>query len=387
MRSGPELRTGPDLRASGDAGAEQALLGEVGQRVLRLLSNAAVQGIHLSRATTGRIEASPVTSPVPSLAPSAATPGRTPADAGPQRPSTAARAATTGMPVLQQLRDRGPGAPAGWSESSEGEGLSQPSTSQRPVFDRSTGSVEPASTPAAQEVFTRAPAAHHGAPQSRRDTRSGTAGRPTRTLQAPGTGRPVSPPGSLRPRDLLAVPAREAVTRSAASPAGRISEPAETAAAGWEAPQEQLVTLARAIGRVVEKQQAAERRTSAKPKRRAPSRPATGAPSYAARSPGRGAPLADDEEAEAEVTHASAAPTGPGMTWRAPQRRQKVQRPTPAPPAPRPDTKVLEEMAEEELLQVLRSLTVASPEARQLLREVQQQIDEYWRIERLRQIS
>jgi len=44
-------------------------------------------------------------------------------------------------------------------------------------------------------------------------------------------------------------------------------------------------------------------------------------------------------------------------------------------------------MAEQELLAVLRSLTVRSPEARQLLREVQEQIDEYWRIERLRRIS
>jgi len=32
-------------------------------------------------------------------------------------------------------------------------------------------------------------------------------------------------------------------------------------------------------------------------------------------------------------------------------------------------------------------MTERSPEARQLLREVQEQIDEYWRIERLRQIS
>ena len=65
----------------------------------------------------------------------------------------------------------------------------------------------------------------------------------------------------------------------------------------------------------------------------------------------------------------------------------------PAPSAPTtapPKEKVapgIEQMAEQELLSVLRSLTVRSPEARQLLREVQEQIDEYWRIERLRRIS
>ena len=61
LRSGPELRGGPDMRPMEEIAGEKVLLGEVGQRVLRLLSNAAVQGIHLSRAATGRIEASPVT--------------------------------------------------------------------------------------------------------------------------------------------------------------------------------------------------------------------------------------------------------------------------------------------------------------------------------------
>jgi hypothetical protein len=59
---------------------------------------------------------------------------------------------------------------------------------------------------------------------------------------------------------------------------------------------------------------------------------------------------------------------------------------TVASPAKQADT-ALEQMAEQELLEVLRAMTVRSPEARQLLVEVQEQIDEYWRIERLRQIS
>jgi len=74
------------------------------------------------------------------------------------------------------------------------------------------------------------------------------------------------------------------------------------------------------------------------------------------------------------------------MSWTAPTARQTQKTPTSAPARKVHEAAALEEMAEQELLTVLRSLTVRSPEARQLLREVQEQIDEYWRIERLRRI-
>ena len=73
-------------------------------------------------------------------------------------------------------------------------------------------------------------------------------------------------------------------------------------------------------------------------------------------------------------------------SWSAPRPQRRVTERTVQAPAKQADT-ALEQMAEQELLEVLRALTVRSPEARQLLTEVQEQIDEYWRIERLRQIS
>ena len=388
LRSGPELRGGPDMRPMEEIAGEKVLLGEVGQRVLRLLSNAAVQGIHLSRAATGRIEASPVTeqpAEAPPLAPRSTTTPRTPDQAAPTAPATAARAAHAGMPTLLQRGATAP-APSGWSETSEGEGLAPTDTAApAPAFERGVGTIAQPATPQAPEVFTRPPARTDRVERARTPVPSTAAtGRP---LQAPGTGRPVSPPSSLRPRDLLAVPAREAVARGTGD--HRIADPAESAGEGWQPPEEQLVTMARAIGRVVQQQREEERRAATTTKKRkAPSRPATGAPSFAARSPHRAEGEAMDEDHDVEAaSEAPAAPGGAAMSWQAPRRTAQKKTTAAAPPAPRPDTKVLEEMAEEELLQVLRSLTVSSPEARQLLREVQQQIDEYWRIERMRQIS
>jgi len=63
------------------------------------------------------------------------------------------------------------------------------------------------------------------------------------------------------------------------------------------------------------------------------------------------------------------------------------QQEAPAVPPPAEGRQALEELAESELIQVLRGMTVRSPEARQLLKDIQKQIDEYWRIEELRRIS
>jgi len=77
------------------------------------------------------------------------------------------------------------------------------------------------------------------------------------------------------------------------------------------------------------------------------------------------------------------------MSWQAPQAPAKPgDRKTIAPSTPRSEGKLaIETMAESELIEVLRAMTVRSPEARQMLKDIQKQIDEYWRIEELRRIS
>ena len=95
-----------------------------------------------------------------------------------------------------------------------------------------------------------------------------------------------------------------------------------------------------------------------------------------------------EEEPEKEAPRGGRKAKPP--SWRAPQARshRPVQKQAvPAAAAPPQDRKALEEMAESELIQVLRGMTVRSPEARQLLKDIQKQIDEYWRIEELRRIS
>jgi len=120
------------------------------------------------------------------------------------------------------------------------------------------------------------------------------------------------------------------------------------------------------------------------PKRTPPPKPPPPKPAPAPRSPGPppGWPLptaAGDLPPE-EI--------GQTWSWEAPPHRQPgAPAPAAAAPPPTPREEPLEKLTEREMLTVLRKLASRDPEARQMLREVGQQLEEFRRIERMREIE
>ena len=92
--------------------------------------------------------------------------------------------------------------------------------------------------------------------------------------------------------------------------------------------------------------------------------------------------------------------SGTSFSWEAPpdlmeevvqQVRQEMKNtevePTIGPTKPQPPRQsVIQEWTEEQLLSILLELSVDSPEARELLREVKDRVDEYFDLERFRKI-
>jgi len=182
------------------------------------------------------------------------------------------------------------------------------------------------------------------------------------------------------------------------TPDGKPARPSKARETQWESPQQLELRPGRPHQGAQEPERAEsaddgqQARSTASQSKQGRPRPAARKVRKDGRRPARG-PAAGErgaKDAGVELDDDAAAYTaaGPAMSWRAPAAARPAKAQPPSTPPPRETApQGIEEMAEQELLAVLRSLTVRSPEARQLLREVQEQIDEYWRIERLRRIS
>ncbi len=251
----------------------------------------------------------------------------------------------------------------------------------------SSGQVQRAPVTGAQR--TELTSRERGGPST---AATGRAGTPPPSFAARSRGRPSPAQGLRRPETATLRPGGKGHAEGAEP--GAVVTPAAAGKDGDWSPQ-----VLDFVGPPKREERAKPSGAPSSPARSpAPSPKSRKKPAQRSRSgaPSSGASPSAQAADEERVKEKRRRPTpserrkAPPPSWRAPVARPSKavqQQEAPAVPPPAEGRQALEELAESELIQVLRGMTVRSPEARQLLKDIQKQIDEYWRIEELRRIS